>query len=128
MTLKVAKERGYEHPSWHAVIPDSTGGNKSTKPYTDLDYIEAAGLNLEDTFNPFYKNRINNVNRLFKLDRIEIDPVECPTLVTELEVASMEEMEDKKEGKLYHASVVLGYLTWFIEESDNVNEPNVRIH
>ena len=128
MMAEYVKNRGYDHYAWHAVVSDSTGGNKSTKPFTDWDYIESAGLNLEDTANPFYKNRVNNVNRWFKADRIEIDPDECPTLVTELEVASMEEMEDKKEGKLYHASVVLGYLTWFIEESDNINEPNVRVH
>lgn len=121
------EERGYKHWTWHSVISDSTGGNKSTKPFTDWDYIESADLNLEDTTNPFYKNRVNNVNRWFKKNRIEIDPDQCPTLVTELEVASMQEMEDKKEGKLYHASVVLGYLTWFIEPSDDDSKPNVKI-
>lgn len=128
MMAEYVKEHGYDHWSWHAVVSDSTGGNQSTKPFTDWDYIEAADLNLEDTANPFYKNRVNNVNRWFKTDRIEIDPDECPTLVEELEIASMEEMEDKKEGKLYHASVVLGYLTWFIEPTSSENEPNARIH
>ncbi len=121
------EERGFKHWSWHSVVSDSTGGNKSTKPFTDWDYIEGADLNLEDTTNPFWKNRVNNVNRWFKQDRIEIDPNECPTLVTEVEVASMQEMEEKKEGKLYHVSVVLGYLTWFIEPSDEDNKPNARV-
>ena len=127
MMAEYLAERQFAHWTWHAVIPDSTGGNKTTKPFTDWDYIEKAGLNLEDTSNPYYKNRVNNVNRWFKADRIEIDPEACPTLVQELEVASMDEMENKKEGKLYHASVVLGYLTWFIEPTDNANEPNARI-
>ncbi len=121
------KDWGFDDPKWHGVVSDSTGGNKSTKPFTDWDYIQQAGLNLQLTFNPFWKNRINNVNRWFKANRIIIDPEECPTLVEELEIATMQEMEERREGKLYHASVVLGYLCWFIEPDEDSSRPNTRV-
>ena len=127
MTADYLKEREFFHHQWHSVVSDSTGGNKSTKPWTDWDYIEEAGLNLELTQNPFWKNRVNNVNRWFKEGRIEIDP-SCKTLIKELEVCTMDDMEQKKEGKFYHAVVVLGYLCWFIEPYAESSKPNVKVY
>lgn len=100
-------KRGY---SGARIIPDSTGRNRKTSGQSDFDIIKHAGFVIESTYNPYVKDRTNNVNRLFTEDKILISP-KCRKLINDLERVSWRnnELDQKSEPMLTHISDAMGY-------------------
>jgi PBSX family phage terminase large subunit len=92
------------------VIPDSTGKNRKTSGQSDFDIIKAAGFQIMSTHNPFVKDRVNNVNRCLKENKIIIHP-RCKKLINDLERVSWKnnELDQKTDSLLTHISDALGY-------------------
>lgn len=99
------------------VIPDSTGRNRKTSGQSDFKILTESGFTIESTHNPFVTDRVNNVNRLFTADRIEISP-KCKKLINDLEKVSWKnnELDQKGSNKhLTHISDCLGYGCWKLD-------------
>lgn len=107
------KARGYSGAS---VIPDSTGANRKTSGMSDHIIIKNANLSLVMTFNPFVRDRVNNINRLFQDDKILISK-KCKKLIADLEqVAWKNDQLDQTTNKmLTHISDCLGYVCYKLD-------------
>lgn len=125
-TFKVAdelKKRGY---SGARVIPDSTGRNRKTSGQSDFDIMKQAGFVIENTYNPFVGDRINNTNRLLASGRVVIDP-KCKKLINDLEKVVWKDNKPDQSGEnkmLTHISDALGYGLWKLEP---FNKPDLRV-
>lgn len=97
------------------IIPDSTGGNRKTAGQSDFEILKRFGFKIMQTHNPYVIDRVNNINRLFALDKIIISP-KCKKLITDLEKVSWLEGQNKLDQKtdrmLTHISDALGYVAW----------------
>lgn len=113
-TYKMSHElirRGY---SGGRVIPDSTGRNRKTSGKSDFMILQEFGFAIEKTYNPFVTDRVVNVNRLFGLNKIKIDP-KCKKLINDLEKVVWKNNSLDQSGAnkhLTHLSDCLGYACW----------------
>lgn len=100
-------KKGYKNAS---VIPDSTGSNRKTSGKSDFDIIRQHGFKIESTRNPYVTDRVNNINRLFKLNRIIINP-RCRNLISDLEKVTWRnnKLDQQTDKMLTHISDCLGY-------------------
>lgn len=98
------------------VYPDSTGKNRKTSGKSDFHIIQENGFTIYPTRNPFVTDRINNINRLLRDQRIIIDP-KCKKLINDLEKVSWknDDLDKKSDPMLTHISDALGYLCWAID-------------
>lgn len=98
------------------IVPDSTGTNRKTSAHTDFQILKDYGHEVIYSRNPFVVDRINNVNRLFKLNKVKISP-NCKKLINDLEKVTWKESGsdiDKTTDKLLsHISDGFGYLAWY---------------
>jgi len=100
------KQAGY---TGAIVIPDSTGKNRKTSGQSDFDIIRQAGFQIRSNHNPFVVDRVNNVNRLFGLNKIKISP-KCKKLINDLDKVSWKNNKlDASDPMLTHISDALGY-------------------
>lgn len=107
-------KRGYKGAN---IYPDSTGENRKTSGLSDFQVIRENGFQIKGVTNPFVNDRVNNINRLLKADRIIIDP-RCKKLINDLEKVSWKDnkLDQKGDNKmLTHISDCLGYLAWAID-------------
>ena len=110
----VLKSKGYAGSS---ILPDSTGSNRKTSGQSDFQILREAGFKVESTRNPFVFDRVNNVNRLFGLDKIVIDP-RCKKLINDLEKVVWKDNKPDQSGvnkMLTHISDCLGYACWWLD-------------
>lgn len=113
MVSELAK-RGY-NGAW--IYPDSTGKNRKTSGLSDFQIIKENGFVIKGVTNPLVQDRVNNLNRLLKSNRIIINP-RCKKLINDLEKVSWKDnqLDQKGENKmLTHISDALGYLCWAID-------------
>lgn len=111
-TYKMANDlekRGYKG----IVIPDSTGRNRKTSGKSDFLILEELGFVIQWVLNPFVRDRVNNLNRLFHMDKIKINP-KCKKLINDLEKVVWKdgELYEGSDGMLTHISDGLGYGAW----------------
>lgn len=109
-TFKMCSElinRGYKGAR---IYPDSTGRNRKTSGKSDHAILTEAGFTVVDTRNPFVTDRVNNVNRLLRDERIFIAP-KCKKLINDLEkvVWKNDDLDQKTDPMLTHISDALGY-------------------
>lgn len=92
------------------VIPDSTCSNRKTSGISDHEIIRQAGFRILPTYNPFIRDRVNNVNRLLQQGRIVISP-KCIHLIEDLEkcVWKGNKEDQTTHPHLSHSSSTLGY-------------------
>ena len=115
-TPKMAKallDKGYRGAR---IIPDSTGANRKTSGQSDFDILKK-NFHVENVFNPFVTDRVNNINRLLSSNRIKISS-KCKKLINDLEQVSWKDnkLNQKGDSKLLtHISDCLGYFCWKIE-------------
>lgn len=104
------------------VIPDSTGRNRKTSGQSDFDILRSNGFTIESTHNPFVTDRTNNVNRLFGLNEIIIDP-KCKKLITDLEkvVWKDNKLDQKTDKLLTHISDSLGYACYKLKSFNDIS-------
>lgn len=104
------KSRGYQGLR---VIPDSTGRNRKTSGMSDFKILQEHGFTIEDVFNPFVRDRVTNVNRLFHNLMIIINP-KCVKLINDLEKVTWKDGDlfEGQDGMLTHISDALGYGCW----------------
>jgi len=95
------------------VIPDSTAKRRQTSGLSDFKILEDSGQKIVPTKNPFVTDRVNNINRLLKDNRIKINP-KCRKLINDLEMVSWKnnDLDQKTDPMLTHISDALGYLAW----------------
>lgn len=95
------------------VYPDSTGKNRKTSGKTDHDILRQDGFSVKFVNNPLQQDRVNNINRLFKENKIKINP-RCKKLINDLNKVSWKDnkLDQKTDTNLTHISDALGYLTW----------------
>lgn len=110
---KHLKEKGITRAD---VFPDSTGKNRKTTGFTDFEILKDHGFNIKYTQNPHVNDRVNNLNRLFKANRVIIDPM-CKKLINDLEKVSWKDnkLDQKTDPMLTHISDALGYCTWALD-------------
>jgi len=123
---KELKQRGY---AGLRVIPDSTGGNRKTSGQSDFDILKANGFYVENVFNPFVTDRVNNVNRLLSANRIKINS-KCKKLINDLEQVAWKDnkLDQKGEAKLLtHISDTLGYGAWKIEPMTGKSRTSIKL-
>lgn len=128
-TFKMAselKKRGY---AGLRVIPDSTGGNRKTSGQSDFEILKQNGFYVENVFNPFVTDRVNNVNRLFAANRIKINP-RCKKLINDLEQVAWKDnkLDQKGDAKLLtHISDCLGYLCFKLDPLTGKSRTPIRL-
>lgn len=98
------------------VYPDSTGRNRKTSGKSDFDILTESGFKIMPTRNPFVTDRVNNINRLLRDEKIIIH-TRCKKLINDLEkvVWKNDELDQKTDKMLTHISDALGYLCWAID-------------
>lgn len=98
------------------IYPDSTGKNRKTSGISDHTILKSDGFTVHPTFNPLVVDRINNINRLFREDRIIIDS-SCKKLIADLEKVSWKDgaLDKKTDPMITHISDALGYLCWALD-------------
>ena len=98
------------------IYPDSTGSNRKTSGISDHQILEKDGFKIQFTRNPLVVDRVNNLNRLFREDRIIIDP-SCRKLINDLEKVSWKDgaLDQKTDKMVTHISDALGYWCWALD-------------
>jgi PBSX family phage terminase large subunit len=106
------------------IYPDSTGSARKTSGKSDHLILKEAGHVVHPTRNPFVTDRVNNINRLLRDERIIIHP-RCKKLINDLEKVTWknDELDQKTDKMLTHISDALGYLCWAI---DPLTAPQVK--
>lgn len=100
------------------IIPDSTGGNRTTaSTVTNFDIIKNNGFKLIYNKNPFVIDRVNTLNLLLEQKKIIISP-NCKKLINDLEKVTWKEgiskLDQTSDKDLTHISDALGYLAYYI--------------
>lgn len=98
------------------IYPDSTGSNRKTSGISDHQILKNDGFNIQFTRNPLVVDRVNNINRLLREDRIIIDP-SCRKLINDLEKVSWKDgsLDQKTDKMVTHISDALGYWCWALD-------------
>lgn len=98
------------------IYPDSTGSNRKTSGISDHQILRQDGFTIQPTRNPLVIDRVNNVNRLLREERIIIDP-SCRKLINDLEKVSWKDgsLDQKTDKMLTHISDALGYICWSLD-------------
>lgn len=107
------RRRGYHRAK---VYPDSTGSSRKTTGLTDFKILNDYGFMVQKTRNPHVNDRVNNLNRLLKSNKIIIDKG-CKKLINDLEKVSWKDnkLDQKSDPMLTHISDALCYLTWALD-------------
>lgn len=115
-TFKMSKELRDKGFGGAKLYPDSTGANRKTSGISDHEILRRDGFTIESVRNPLQVDRVNNVNRLLKEDRLIISP-KCRKLISDLERVSWKDgqLDQKTDKMLTHISDSLGYLLWKME-------------
>lgn len=115
-TFRMAAELSSKKYEGSNIYPDSTGKNRKTSGISDFQILEDNGFRIKGVTNPFVNDRVNNLNRLFKANRIIIDP-KCRKLINDLEKVSWKDnkLDQKSDPMLTHISDCLGYLCWALD-------------
>lgn len=98
------------------IYPDSTGSNRKTSGISDHQILQNDGFKIQFTRNPLVVDRVNNINRLLREERIIIDP-SCKKLINDLEKVSWKDgsLDQKTDKMITHISDALGYWCWALE-------------
>lgn len=98
------------------IYPDSTGSNRKTSGISDHQILEKDGFKIQFTRNPLVVDRVNNLNRLLREERIIIDP-SCRKLINDLEKVSWKDgaLDQKIDKMVTHISDALGYWCWALD-------------
>lgn len=98
------------------IYPDSTGSNRKTSGISDHQILTNDGFKIQFTRNPLVVDRVNNINRLLREERIIIDP-SCRKLINDLEKVSWKDgsLDQKTDKMVTHISDALGYWCWSID-------------
>jgi phage terminase large subunit len=98
------------------IYPDSTGSNRKTSGISDHQILKNDGFNIQFTRNPLVVDRVNNINRLLREERIIIDP-SCRKLINDLEKVSWKDgsLDQKTDKMITHISDALGYWCWALD-------------
>jgi PBSX family phage terminase large subunit len=98
------------------IYPDSTGSNRKTSGISDHQILQNDGFRIQFTRNPLVVDRVNNLNRLLREERIIIDP-SCRKLINDLEKVSWKDgaLDQKTDKMVTHISDALGYWCWAID-------------
>ena len=106
------------------VIPDSTAKNRKTSGKSDINILREHGFTVVNTKNPYVRDRVNNINRLFTADKIKINP-RCKKLINDLERVSFKDgkLDQKTDTLLTHVSDALGYGCWKLDPIGKINTP-----
>ena len=109
------------------IYPDPTGGaRKTSSQKTDFEILKSYGYNVCARQRVEVRDRINAVNRMFRLKRASIEPGTCPWLVKDLERDVWKSGDiDKTEPTLTHAGDAAGYA---IEYLYPVNETRISYY
>ena len=87
---------------------------RKTSGKTDFDILKEHGFKIASTYNPLQVDRVNNVNRLFNLNKIIIDK-KCKKLIGDLTKVCWKNNKLAQTGNnshLTHISDCLGYVAW----------------
>jgi PBSX family phage terminase large subunit len=98
------------------IYPDSTGSNRKTSGISDHQILQNDGFKIQFTRNPLVVDRVNNLNRLLREERIIIDP-SCRKLINDLEKISWKDgaLDQKTDKMVTHISDALGYWCWALD-------------
>jgi hypothetical protein len=109
------------------IFPDPTGGaRKTSSQKTDFEILKSYGYNIRARQRVEVRDRVNAVNRMFRLKRASIEPNTCPWLVKDLERDVWKSGDiDKTEPTLTHAGDAAGYA---IEYLYPVNETRISYY
>jgi len=112
-TFKMAHELSRKGLSGGSIYPDSTGANRKTSGKSDHAILKDLGFKVQGTRNPLVFDRVNNINMLFKLDKLVIHP-RCKKLINDFEKVSWkgQDLDQKTDPLLTHISDASGYLAW----------------
>lgn len=118
-TYKLSAELIKRGHSGALVFPDSTGRNRKTSGKSDHIILEECGFKVQQTRNPFVRDRLNNVNRLLRDGAIIIDP-KCRKLINDLEKVTWDgnDLDKRTDPMLTHISDALGYWCWALDRID----------
>lgn len=127
-TYKMCHELIKKGYSGAQIIPDSTGKNRKTSGKSDFDILRESGFNIVGTHNPYVRDRVNNLNRLFEANAIKIDS-KCKKLINDLERVSWKDdkLDQKTDKLLTHISDCLGYGMWKLDKITSGNIDKITI-
>lgn len=107
------------------IVPDSTGKARKTSAssgQSDHQILREKGLEVLETYNPFIRDRQNNLNIKFHKETLVIDP-SCLKTIKEIETLSSRD----KEGNVSHLSVTTGYVVWYVDPLRRITPKSKQI-
>jgi hypothetical protein len=95
------------------IYPDASGGNRKTTGMSDINLLISAGFSIKkDKKNPFVKDRINEMNKVFRTQKYFINLKKCPEYAEALEQLTYKNGFPDKTSGLDHVTDAGGYFIY----------------
>lgn len=110
-----------------SVICDSTGKARRTSGISDHEILKQAGFNVLYKTNPAVKDKISNLNRLFTLGMIKINP-RCKKLLRDLKQTVWDkdgQLDQRSDPSLTHLVDGLAYAMWYLYPLKDIGGYNI---
>jgi phage terminase large subunit len=109
--IQAIKER---YPKNYIIIyPDASGGNRKTTGLSDIKLLQNNGFIIKnDKKNPFVKDRINEMNKVFREIRYFVNLEKCPEYAEALEQLTYKNGFPDKSSGLDHVTDAGGYFIY----------------
>jgi PBSX family phage terminase large subunit len=110
-----------------SVICDSTGKARRTSGISDHEILKQAGFNVLYKTNPAVKDKISNLNRLFTLGMIKINP-RCKKLLRDLKQTVWDkdgQLDQRSDPSLTHLVDGLAYAAWYLYPLRDISGFNI---
>lgn len=99
------------------VYPDPTGSaRKSSATQSDHEILRMAGFNVFARGQVPVRDRVNAVNRMFRMKNMSVEPGKCPHLVRDLDrnVWKLGDIDKKSDLSLTHSGDAAGYAVEYL--------------
>jgi phage terminase large subunit len=95
------------------IYPDASGGNRKTTGISDINLLKKAGFRIKnDKKNPFVKDRINEMNKVFRNNKYLINLETCSEYAEALEQLTYKNSFPDKSSGLDHVTDAGGYFIY----------------
>jgi hypothetical protein len=95
------------------VYPDASGKNRKTSAAeTDINILKKYNFGIKAlTSNPFVRDRINTMNKVFENQTVFINTYKCPIFTEHLETIGYK--NDEPDKSINHSTDAMGYFVWY---------------
>lgn len=113
-TDAVASKIKQDFPNNRVIVyPDASGKNRKTSAAeTDINILKKYNFGIKAlTSNPFVRDRINTMNKVFENQTVFINTYKCPIFTEHLETIGYK--NDEPDKSINHSTDAMGYFVWY---------------